>query len=77
MRLLGRLHAEGDLLPRIITSQFGDVLKRFGAALRAALPGLAAGRVVLAPESGHRRPGSDSARRIERPGQTIPTFPFP
>ncbi len=40
MRLLGRLHAEGDLLPRIITSQFGDVLKRFGAALRAALPNL-------------------------------------
>lgn len=40
MRLLGRLHAEGDLLPRIITAQFGDVLKRFGAALRAALPDL-------------------------------------
>lgn len=40
MRLLGRLHAEGELLPRIITSQFGDVLKRFGAALRAALPDL-------------------------------------
>lgn len=40
MRLLGRLHAEGDLLPGIITSQFGDVLQRFGAALRAALPDL-------------------------------------
>lgn len=40
MRLLGRLHAEGDLLPRIITSQFGDVLQRFGRALRAALPDL-------------------------------------
>ena len=40
MRLLGRLHAEGDLLPRIITSQFKDVLQRFGAALRAALPDL-------------------------------------
>ena len=40
MRLLGRLHAEGDLLPRIITAQFGDVLRRFGAALRAALPDL-------------------------------------
>jgi len=40
MRLLGRLHAEGDLLPRILTAQSGDVLKRFGAALRAALPGL-------------------------------------
>ena len=40
MQLLGRLHAEGDLLPRILTSQFGDVLERFGAALRAALPDL-------------------------------------
>jgi len=40
MQLLGRLHAEGDLLPRILTSQFGDVLVRFGAALRAALPDL-------------------------------------
>ena len=40
MKLLGRLHAEGDLLPRILTSQFGDVLERFGAALRAALPDL-------------------------------------
>jgi len=38
MKLLGRLHAEGDLLPRILTSQFGDVFQRFGAALRAALP---------------------------------------
>jgi AcrR family transcriptional regulator len=40
MKLLGRLHAEGDLLPRILTAQSGDVLKRFGAALRAALPAL-------------------------------------
>lgn len=40
MKLLGRLHADGDLLPRILTSQFGDVLERFGAALRAALPDL-------------------------------------
>lgn len=40
MRLLGRLHAEGDLLPRILTSHFGDVLKRFGSALRRALPNL-------------------------------------
>jgi AcrR family transcriptional regulator len=39
MKLLGRLHAEGVLRPRI-TSQFGDVLERFGAALRAALPDL-------------------------------------
>jgi AcrR family transcriptional regulator len=40
MKLLGRLHAEGDLLPRILTLQFGDVLERFGDALRAALPDL-------------------------------------
>jgi AcrR family transcriptional regulator len=40
MQLLGRLHAEGDLLPKILTSQFGDVLERFGAALRRALPDL-------------------------------------
>ena len=40
MKLLGRLQAEGDLLPQILTSQFGDVLERFGAALRAALPDL-------------------------------------
>ena len=40
MKLLGRLHAEGVLLPRILTTQFGDVLERFGAALRAALPAL-------------------------------------
>ena len=40
MKLLGRLHAEGDLLPRILASQFGDVLQRFGSALRAALPDL-------------------------------------
>ena len=40
MKLLGRLHAEGVLLPRILTTQFGDVLERFGAALRAALPEL-------------------------------------
>jgi AcrR family transcriptional regulator len=40
MRLLGRLHAEGDLLPGIIKSQFGDVLRRFSGALRRALPDL-------------------------------------
>jgi AcrR family transcriptional regulator len=40
MRLLGRLHAEGDLLPKILTSQFGAVFQRFGAALRRALPDL-------------------------------------
>ena len=40
MKLLGRLHAEGDLLPKILTSKFGDVLQRFGSALRQALTDL-------------------------------------
>lgn len=40
MRLLGRLHAEGDVLSRILISQFHDVLERFGTALRRALPDL-------------------------------------
>jgi AcrR family transcriptional regulator len=40
MRLLGRLHAEGDLLPGILMSQFGNVMARFGVALRRALPDL-------------------------------------
>jgi hypothetical protein len=31
---------EGDLLPRIVRSQFGDVTERFGGALRRALPDL-------------------------------------
>jgi len=40
MHLMGRLHAEGDLLPGIIQAHFGEVLRRFGAALRRALPEL-------------------------------------
>lgn len=40
MRLLGRLHAEGDVLSTIIRSQFGGVLQRFAVALRRALPDL-------------------------------------
>jgi len=40
MKLLGRLHTEGDLLPGILVSHFGDMLERFGAALRKALPDL-------------------------------------
>ena len=40
MRLLGRLHAEGDLLPGIVKAHFGEMLERFGAALRRALPDL-------------------------------------
>jgi AcrR family transcriptional regulator len=40
MRLLGRLHAEGELLPRIVMEHFGEMLERFGVALRRALPDL-------------------------------------
>jgi AcrR family transcriptional regulator len=40
MRLLGRLHAEGDLLPGIVISHFGDVLDRFSDALHRSLPDL-------------------------------------
>ena len=40
MRLLGRLHAEGDLLSGILKAQSSDVLERFAAALRRALPDL-------------------------------------
>ena len=42
MRLLGRLHAEGDILPRILAMHFMPVLERFSAALRHALPDLPA-----------------------------------
>jgi AcrR family transcriptional regulator len=42
MQLLGRIHAEGDLLPGIVIAHFGDVLERFGTALRRALPDLPA-----------------------------------
>jgi AcrR family transcriptional regulator len=40
MHLLGRLHAEGDLLSGVLISHFGETLDRFGAALRRALPDL-------------------------------------
>jgi AcrR family transcriptional regulator len=45
MRLLGRLHAEGDLLSGILISQFGDVLNRFAVAMRRALPDLPTGEL--------------------------------
>jgi AcrR family transcriptional regulator len=38
VRLMGRLHAESDLLPGMIASRFGPVLLRFGEALSRALP---------------------------------------
>lgn len=42
MRLVGRLQAEGDLLPRILAAHFLPVLERFSASLRRALPDLPA-----------------------------------
>ncbi len=45
MRLMGRIHAEGDLLSGILISQFRDVLERFGAALRRSLPDLPPGEL--------------------------------
>jgi AcrR family transcriptional regulator len=46
MQLLGRLHAEGELLPKVLLSQFGNVLERFGMALRDALPDLPAEELI-------------------------------
>jgi AcrR family transcriptional regulator len=40
LRLMGRLHAESDLLPGIILVQFRPVLMRFAEALAKALPDL-------------------------------------
>ncbi len=40
VRLLGRLQAESDLLPRMVFGLFGPVLLRFAAALARALPAL-------------------------------------
>lgn len=39
-RLMGRLYAEGDILPRILLSHFGSTLERFDAAMSRALPDL-------------------------------------
>jgi hypothetical protein len=39
-RLMGRLYAEGDVLPRIVKSNFGPVLETFAAALKRTLPEL-------------------------------------
>jgi AcrR family transcriptional regulator len=39
-RLLGRLHAESDLLSGILAAHFLPVLQRFGSALRKAMPEL-------------------------------------
>jgi AcrR family transcriptional regulator len=39
--LMGRIHAEpGDLTLRVIGAEMGEIARRFGAALRRALPGL-------------------------------------
>lgn len=45
MRLLGRIHAEGDMLSRIVLSHFGDALGRFAIAMRRALPDLPPGEL--------------------------------
>ncbi len=37
-RLMGRLHAENDALPRILKNNFGPVLAAFHSALHRALP---------------------------------------
>lgn len=45
MRLMGRLHAEGDALSGILVTHFRDVLERFATALRQALPDLPPGEL--------------------------------
>ncbi len=39
-RLIGRLHAEGDLPHKIMVSKFGPIVQVFHAALQESLPGL-------------------------------------
>jgi len=46
VQLMGRLHAESDLLPGIILSHFGPVLMRFADAVRRALPEVAAAELL-------------------------------
>lgn len=45
VKLMGRLYAEGEHLPRIFGAHFGHLLKRFGEALRRALPDLPPGEL--------------------------------
>ncbi len=40
VRLMGRIIADGDQLPRLVKEHFGPVLKRFMEALRTAAPDL-------------------------------------
>ena len=40
VRLMGRVIAEGDQLPRLVKQHFGPILKRFMEALRATAPDL-------------------------------------
>ena len=42
VRLMGRIHGEGDIVPRIVRTAFGQVLRRFADALGRALPHLPA-----------------------------------
>ncbi|SRR5579885_1477865 len=46
VKLMGRLHAESDLLPGIILAHFGPVLMRFSEALNRALPELPASELL-------------------------------
>lgn len=39
-RLMGRLYAEGDILPRILISHFGPLLARFAGAMERSVPEL-------------------------------------
>lgn len=39
-QMIGRLYAEGDMIPRILASHFRPLLERFGEALQRALPAL-------------------------------------
>lgn len=45
VRLLGRLQAESDLLPKLVVARFGPVLLRFADALARALPELPQGEL--------------------------------
>ena len=46
VRLMGRIVAEGDQLPRLVKEHFGVVLKRFMEALQRALPEVPAAELV-------------------------------
>ena len=67
-RLVGRLYAEGDLMPRMIAKHFVPLLVRFAAALERALPDLPHDELYCARTLCHgiRCPGSARNRRLGR-----------